>query len=109
MVQGLFPRMKYKLVLLLLLCTGLVFGQQIPNKPSPPKLVNDFVGVLTPDQQSHLEQKLVAYDDSTSVQIVVVIVNTLNDYDPVDYAVKLGRDWGVGNKKTNNGVVLLMS
>ncbi|MES2646091.1 MAG: TPM domain-containing protein [Bacteroidota bacterium] len=101
--------MKYKLVLLFLLCTGLAFGQQIPAKPSPPKLVNDFVGILTPDQQSHLEQKLVAYDDSTSVQIVVVIVNTLNDYDPVDYAVKLGREWGVGNKKTNNGVVFLMS
>ncbi|CAN5807933.1 hypothetical protein BH10BAC3_BH10BAC3_40490 [soil metagenome] len=87
----------------------MLFGQRTPPRPSPPKLVNDLVGLLTPDQQSHLEQKLVAYDDSTSVQIVVVIVNTLDDYDPVDYAVKLGRDWGVGNKKTNNGVVFLMS
>ena len=101
--------MKYNLVFLLLLFNCILFGQRIPPKPSPPKLVNDFVGVLTQDQQSHLEQKLVAYDDSTSVQIVVVIVNTLDDYDPVDYAVKLGRDWGVGNKKTNNGVVFLMS
>ena len=102
--------MKYNLLFVLLLCfSGAVFGQRTPPRPSPPKLVNDFVGILTPDQQSHLEQKLVAYDDSTSVQIVVVIVNTLDDYDPVDYAVKLGRDWGVGNKKTNNGVVFLMS
>src|SRR5690349_21742804 len=103
--MGLHFRMKYSLIFLLFLFTAGVFGQKVPLRPSPPKLVNDYVGVLTPDQQAHLEQKLVAYDDSTSIQVVVVIVNTLNDYDPVDYAVKLGREWGVGNKKTNNGVV----
>lgn len=101
--------MKYSLIFLLLLCTAGIFGQNVPPRPSPPKLVNDYVGVLTPDQKAHLEEKLVAYDDSTSIQVVVVIVNTLDDYDPVDYAVKLGREWGVGNKKTNNGVVFLMS
>lgn len=101
--------MKYKLLFFLLLATAALHAQQIPSRPSPPKLVNDYVGVLTPDQQAHLEQKLVAYDDSTSIQIVVVIVSSLEDYDAVDYAVKLGREWGVGNKKTNNGVVFLMS
>ncbi len=79
------------------------------SRPSPPKLVNDYVQLLTPDQQADLEHRLVAYDDTTSIQIAVVIVNTLNDYDPVDYAVKLGREWGVGNKKTNNGVIFLVS
>lgn len=49
------------------------------------------------------------YDDSTSNQVVIVIVPTTNDYAPVDYATKLGREWGVGNKKTNNGVVLLVA
>jgi uncharacterized protein len=72
-------------------------------------LVNDFSGLLTPDQQQHLEQKLVAFDDSTSIQLAIVIVPSLDDYEPVDYAVKLGREWGVGNKKTNNGVILLVS
>ena len=84
-------------------------GQDIPAKPSPARLVNDFTNTLTTDQVSALEQKLVAYDDSTSIQIVIVIVATTNDYDPVDYATKLGREWGVGNKKTNNGVVLLVA
>jgi uncharacterized protein len=107
--MGLIFRMKYSFIFLLVLCSAIALGQRTPPRPSPPKLVNDLVGVLTPDQQAHLEEKLVAYDDSTSVQIVVVIVNTLDDYDPVDYAVKLGRDWGVGNKKTNNGVIFLMS
>ena len=101
--------MKYTLLVFLLFISSVLLGQQIPARPSPPKLVNDYVGLLTADQKQHLEQKLVAYDDSTSIQVVVVIVNSLNDYAPVDYAVKLGREWGVGNKKTNNGVVFLMS
>jgi uncharacterized protein len=85
------------------------FSQNIPARPSPPRLVNDYTNTLTTDQQNSLEQKLVAYDDSTSNQVVVVIVPTTNDYDPADYATKLGREWGVGNKKTNNGVVLLIA
>jgi uncharacterized protein len=83
-------------------------AQTIPERPSPPRLVNDYTNTLTQDQQYSLERKLVAYDDSTSNQVVVVIVATTNDYDPVDYATKLGRAWGVGNKKNNNGVVLLV-
>ena len=84
-------------------------AQNIPPRPSPPRLVNDFTNTLTPDQQEALERKLVAYDDSTSNQIAIVIVPTTNDYAPVDYATKLGRAWGVGNKKTNNGVVILIA
>jgi uncharacterized protein len=87
----------------------LLFAQQIPPKPNPPRLVNDFAGLLTPDQQQALETKLVAFDDSTSNQIAIVIVPTLNDYDPVDYAVKLGREWGVGGQQFNNGVIILIS
>lgn len=101
--------MKKLFCILFLLLSTWAMAQKIPPAPNPPKLVNDFVGILTPDQQQHLEQKLVAYDDSTSIQIAVVIVNSLQDYDPVDYATKLGREWKVGNKKTNNGVVLLIS
>ncbi len=72
-------------------------------------LVTDYSGTLTPDQRQALEAKLVAYDDTTSTQIAVVIVPTLNGNDVSDFNVKLGRAWGVGNKKYNNGVVLLIS
>ncbi len=73
------------------------------------KLVNDFAGVLSVDQQQVLENKLVQFDDSTSTQIAVVIVPDLGDYDISDYAVKLGRAWGVGGKEFSNGVVLIIS
>jgi uncharacterized protein len=93
----------------LLLLNISVCAQKVPARPSPPKLVNDYTGTLTSDQAAYLEQKLVAYDDSTSTQIAIVIVPSTDGSDISDYNVALGRDWGVGGKEFNNGVVLLIS
>jgi uncharacterized protein len=82
--------------------------QLLKQKPSQEKLVNDFSGILTADQKYSLEQKLIALDDNTSTQIAVVIVPSLGDNDISDFNVKLLRFWGVGGKKNNNGVVLLI-
>ncbi len=91
-----------------LLAAGLTgFGQEIPAKPNPPHLVNDLAHVMTPDQEASLENKLVAYDDSTSIQIAIVTVPSIGDAVIDDYALKILREWGVGNKKTNNGIVIL--
>ncbi len=84
-------------------------AQNIPNKPNPPRLVNDFTNTLTADQQQALEKKLVTFDDSTSTQIAVVIVETLDGADISDYALQVGRSWGVGGANYNNGVVLLIA
>ena len=99
--------MKKLLPLLFLFFSLSVFAQNIPARPNPPRLVNDFGNVLTSDQIESLERKLVSYDDSTSTQIVIVTVKTTGDYDIADYALKILRDWGVGNKRTNNGIVIL--
>jgi len=110
--RTIFPRRSVFRTLLvffsLVLSAGLrSYGQSIPPKPNPPRLVNDFAHVMTADQIAALESKLVAYDDSTSVQIVIVTVPTIGDASIEDYALKILRDWGVGNKKTNNGIVVL--
>lgn len=87
-----------------------VFAQKgLPAKPNPPRLVNDFTGMLTPDQQQALENKLVTFDDSTSIQIAVVLIESLEGREISDYAVDLGRAWGIGNKENNNGILLLVS
>ena len=91
-----------------LLCTFALFAQTIPERPNPPRLVNDFTNTLTPDQKQALEEKLVAFDDSTSTQIAVVIITTLNGAGISEYNLELGRKWGVGTTK-NNGVVLLIA
>jgi len=79
----------------------------IANRPNPPKLVNDFSGSLTREQAQALEQKLVAYNDSTSTQIAVVLVSSLDGASLEDAALSILRNWGVGGKENNNGVVIL--
>lgn len=85
------------------------FGQSIPDRPNPPKLVNDKLDLLTPDQQQALEQKLVNFNKTTSTQIAIVTTDDIAGMDAGDYAVELGNKWGVGGVKNfNNGVVFLV-
>lgn len=97
------------ILLLLSFCVIKGNSQDIPKQSNPPRLVNDYTNTLTADQADVIEKKLVTFDDSTSTQIAVVIVPSLNGYDVSDYALKLGREWGVGGKDYNNGVVFLIS
>ena len=96
--------------LLLLFISSGIFAQSlekyIPAKPTPAKLVNDYLGLLTSDQRTALEKKLVAYDDSTSTQIVVLTIGDIGGNELSEFAIELGRKWGVGGKDYNNGVVL---
>ena len=97
------------ITLLISICSLAQVEKYIPNRPNPPKLVNDLANILTGEQEQYLENKLVAYDDSTSNQIAIITVDDLHDYAAVDYAVALGRKWGVGGKEFNNGVIVLVS
>ncbi|MRG48055.1 TPM domain-containing protein [Chitinophaga sp. SYP-B3965] len=84
-----------------------VFAQDLPKKPNPPRLVNDFAQKLVQSEVDELERKLVAYNDSTSTQIAIVLVKTLGDHDITEAAVTILREWGIGSKKNNNGVLIL--
>ncbi len=83
-------------------------AQDIPEPMSPPRLVNDFSGLLSTQEQQALETELRAYHDSTSTQIYVVIVNSFNGYDKAQFAYEIGEKWGVGQKGKDNGAVLLV-
>ncbi|MCX6263879.1 MAG: TPM domain-containing protein [Bacteroidetes bacterium] len=89
-------------------CTWL-HAQEVLPRPNPPRLVTDQAGVLSASEIQALEQKLVALDDSSSNQIAVVLIKTLNDRPIEEYATKLFREWGIGKTKTNNGVLLLVA
>ena len=90
-------------------CTNFIVAQNVLPKPSTPQLVTDMAGVLSPEQKQALENKLVAIDDSSSNQIAVVILPTLDGNPIEEYATKLFREWGIGNTKTNNGILLLIA
>lgn len=97
------------LVLLLGVAHSWALAQDVPPRPSPPRLVNDLAGLMQPNQVQQLEQKLVAYNDSTSSQIAIVTVPSLGDADIFDYAQELYRSWGIGQKKSSNGILLLVA
>ncbi len=85
-----------------------VLSDDFPARPSPPRLVNDYTGFLSNNEQAGLEQKLVNFDRETSTQIAVVIIEDLKGYDKADYAVQLGRKWGIGHEGKNNGILILI-
>jgi len=98
-------RLILALFLTLLYTSG--FAQDFPAKPNT--LVNDYTGTLSEVQIQQLENKLVAFDDSSSTQIAIAIIKSVGQYDINDYALGLGRAWGVGGAKKNNGVMIVVS
>lgn len=106
----------WQLGVLFLLCvwsTG--FSQaQIPadsllQSLRPSADVNDYAGVLTPEQRSALEARCKALRDKSGAQFAVVIVKSLEGGQVDDFANKLFAHWGIGEKGKNNGVLLLVA
>lgn len=96
------------LLILLLFISSSVLAQDIPEPMKPFRMVNDFAGVFTEQEQNDLEAILRNYDDSTSTQIYVVTVRELNGYAASDYATSLGNKWKIGQKDKDNGAIILI-
>jgi uncharacterized protein len=71
--------------------------------------VVDAANILKPEERAALEAKLKAYEDKTSDQVVVATVPSLEGTSVEDYANRLFRQWQLGQKKNNNGVLLLVA
>ena len=100
----------FAVVVMLLFIGQFAFAlEKIPERPNPPHLVNDLAHMMTPQQEAELEEKLLIFETTTSNQITIVTIESLEDYDVSDYAIKLGKEWGVGKSGKNNGVVILAS
>ncbi len=78
-------------------------------QPTNDLFVNDFAGVISEENESEIMKIGADLYTQTGAQIVVVTINSLDGYDVDEYALELGREWGVGSKDDNNGVVLLLS
>jgi uncharacterized protein len=92
--------------LFILLTAGFTaFSQDLPPKPNT--LVTDYTNTLSPDEKQQLESKLVAFDDTSSNQVAIVLIHSVGDNDIAEYGVKLGRAWAIGQKAHNNGILIL--
>jgi uncharacterized protein len=83
------------------------FAFTAPGNPSG--YVNDFAQVLTVEQKNILEQKLAAFNASTTNEITIVTVQSLNGDYIEHYAIELFKAWGIGTSKRDNGVLLLIA
>lgn len=94
-------------IILAVLFTVGVEGK-VPKRPVPARLVNDFANKFNPQEKNALENKLVHFANSTTTQIVLVTVNSLDGEAPWKYAQEVGESWGVGQDEFDNGIVILI-
>jgi len=71
--------------------------------------VVDAAGILPADEKARLDQKLAALETQSRRQLVVATLPSLQGYDIADYGYQLGRAWGIGQKGTNNGALLIVA
>lgn len=84
-------------------------AQDIPDPMQPPRMVNDFSGLLQPADRDRLESKLQDFYYQTSTQIYIVVMDDIGGYDIAEYAALLGEKWGVGTRGKDNGAVILLN
>ena len=98
------------LLISLLSFVASAFAQQgIPPKPKNQTAVYDQVGLFTPYEAKALEQKLLNYADSTSTQIVVASIATVNGENIALFATNWAHVWGIGQADKDNGVFVLIA
>jgi len=99
------------IAVLLLLCATITgsFAQSSPNFPTLTARVVDQANLLDAAAEKALDEQLAAHEAQTSNQIVVVTVDSLDGYADADYALRLGRHWGIGTEEKSNGVILLVA
>ena len=95
-------------ILILLTAASLALG--LDTKQLKPRgYVSDFAGALTPSGTQMIEQYCAAVEQSTKAEIAVVVVKSLEDEPIEDVAERLFREWGIGKKGTDEGLLLLMA
>jgi uncharacterized protein len=90
---------------------ALLFALPAAAQTFPPLTgrVVDQANLLTPAQRTALDTKLAALETQSGHQLVVAIIPDLQGYPIEDYGYRLGRAWAIGQKKVNDGLILLVA
>ncbi|PJA14532.1 MAG: hypothetical protein COX65_05460, partial [Elusimicrobia bacterium CG_4_10_14_0_2_um_filter_56_8] len=107
-----YPARSFKLLATALLAGFLAFSLLAGSSaetPAPGSYVNDSAGVLDPGTAGKLNSILADLDAKANAQVAVLVVKDLGGLDIETYAVKTYKEWGIGDKKTSRGVLLLVA
>lgn len=80
-----------------------------PNYPELTGRVTDQAGLLSASDKADIESDLAAIEQTSTDQIAVVTVNSLDGYSIEDYGIGLARKWGIGQKGKDNGILLIVA
>lgn len=84
-----------------------VFAYSSPGNPVG--FVTDFSNIISDQAESSLDIQLKNFSASTTIEIAVVTVNSLEGDSVENYANELFREWGIGKKEYNNGILFLIA
>ena len=107
--------MKHAFLLILIACSLIAPNTSLAAYPQPVNdYVNDFAQVLTAADAQAIEKMLSDLEKQTGIEVVVVTINFMGDYNTgtssiEEFAKNLFNTWGVGHKKENNGVMILVA
>lgn len=100
-------RLRLSLALLCaVLASGVAAAQDFPELSGR---VVDQADLLPPDDETALTEKLAAFEARSQQQLVVATVTSLGGRDIAEYGTELGRAWGIGTAKRNDGVLFLIA
>jgi uncharacterized protein len=95
------------LLVFLLVCCGLR-AEQVAKLPPPSNYVNDFAHVLSPQVTDQTNTLCLQLQQRAHAQLFVVTIKSLEE-EPIDqFANDLFHKWGIGDKATNRGILLLL-
>jgi uncharacterized protein len=86
-----------------------LFAESVKDLPAPTNYVSDFAGVLSAQTTANLDQLCYQLDRQAHAQIAVVTIKTLDDVPIEDFATSLEEKWGVGPKKNDKGILIILA
>jgi uncharacterized protein len=105
-------RVRHDCLLALLMCWLVCFGlraEQVDKLPAPSNYVSDFAHVLSPQTESETDALCGELEQQAHTQLFVVTIRSLEDEPIEQFANDLFHKWGIGDKKTNRGILLLLA
>ena len=79
------------------------------NLPKPAGRITDLANIIDSATESELDSRLNELERKTSSEVAVVTVPSLDGVPVEDYAVRLFKEWGIGQANTDNGVLVLVA
>ena len=115
LVRGFHPYRAFRhrtfplLLVLFLASLSWLSAESVKDLPAPTNYVSDFAGVLSPQTTTDLDRLCYQVERQTHAQIAVVIIKTLDDVPIEDFATSLEEKWGVGPKKNDKGILIILA